>query len=223
MKKELNEVKKNDNLNTKNVAKNEKNTTKIAVKNAKKDAKTTQKTLKNEAKNNLDCKEKAIKNTTKTTKNEAKKVRYLKIKIVDFVRELKADFKKYKNVEKLTVVDQFEDKLPKMKENETYYICQNQNGNLVIKSGFMLDYGYRKLPKGSFVPVDKGYVMALKTSKNITFSDSFGGTTKLKTGDYVVIQNKNIIGMKKSDFEENYVLLNKANKILKNYEEELVK
>ena len=151
-------------------------------------------------------------------KNTQKEVKYLKIKIVPFMKILKKEIKKYKNIEKLTVIDEIEEGLPNMKKDESYFLCQNQKGRPVVKTGFMLEYGYKKLSNGNFVPVDKLVVSALKVSKNIEFSDSFGSNTKLKAGDYVVIKDKNIIGMKKSIFEENYTLIDKK-KTLKTDEE----
>ena len=162
-----------------------------------------------------------MKKETKIEKNTQKEVKYSKIKIVPFIRDLKKELKKYKNVEKLEVVDEIKEGLPKMKQDEKYFLCQNQNGKPVVKTGFMLEYGYKKLPSGSFVPVDKPVVSALKVSKNIEFSDSFGAKTKLKAGDYVVIKDKNIIGIKKSAFEENYTLMVKEKKSKTN--EELAK
>lgn len=222
-------IKKVEKVEVKNNVKNKKveSLSKIENKNVKPvikkdEPKKSTKTVKSIKKN--DDKNVNVKSTVNNTKVEKTKTeKYTKIKITEFVRNLKDEFKQYKNVEKLKVVDQFEDKLPKMKADEDYFICENQNGNLVIKSGFMLEYGYKKLSKGFFVPQNNEKVFALKTSKNIIFSDSFGSATKLKAGDYVVIQNKDITGMKKSEFEQNYVLLNKANKIIKSYEEELTK
>ena len=178
------------------------------------------KEIKNQTKSNQinkktnQTKKQAVKATNKPQKQE----KFTKIQIVSFVRELKKEFKKYKNIEKLTVIDTVESGLPKMKTDEKYFLCANQNGRPVVKTNFMLNYGYKKLASGCFVPVERPAVLALRTSKNIEFSDSFGANTKLRAGDYVVVYNKNIIGMKKSEFEENYKPDKTAKSILNSYE-----
>lgn len=176
--------------------------------------------MKKEVKNQSKTQQKATKNTTKIAKTETpKQEKYARIQIVPFVKELKKEFKVYKNIEKLKVVDIIDDGLPNMKKDKVYYLCQNQNMHPVVKTKFLLDYSYKKLANGAYVPVDKTKVLALQTTKNIMFSDSEGGLAKLKAGDYVVISNNMIKGMSKMDFEENYKTLYKANKIIKSYED----
>ncbi len=196
------------------------------VKNQSKTTKTnltTQKVANSKSKTNKSPNKQQTKNVQQTPKQAPKAERYAKIQIVPFVRELKKEFKTYKNVEKLKVVDEIKEGLPKMKKDSIYYLCQNQNGHPVVKTKFLLDYGYKKLPSGAYVPVDKIKVLALQTTKNIMFSDSEGGLVKLKAGDYVVISKDMIKGMNRMDFEENYKTLYKADKIIKGYENELAK
>lgn len=142
---------------------------------------------------------------------------FKKISIVDFVANHKKEFKRFKNTEKLKIVREIEER---RKEDKKYFLCINQNGHEVVKSDFMLNYDYTKLANGSFIARYHKNVLALQVKSNIEFSNSYGERTKLFEGDYVVLENEIIIGMKKVLFEENYKSVYKANKMLKSYKEE---
>lgn len=142
---------------------------------------------------------------------------FKKINIFDFVKANKKEFKKFKNVEKLKVIKELEEK---RKEDKKYYLCTNQNGNDLVKSDFMLNYDYSKLSNGLFVARYHKNVFAYQINLNIEFSNSFGERCKLVAGDYLILENDIIVGMKQKLFEENYKSVYKANKMLKSYKEE---
>jgi len=144
------------------------------------------------------------------------KNKYRKVNIRKYIDLRLEEFKKFKNIEKLKIVKELEEK---RKEDKAFFLCVNQNGKELIKSDFMLEYGYTKLSSGAYVPRDNKIVFACQVDECIEFAQSFGEGIKLNIGDYIVMnkQNKIIIGMKKDEFEENYKSVYKANKIMKNY------
>ena len=142
---------------------------------------------------------------------------FKKVNIMDFIQSHKSEFKKFKNVEKLKVVRELEER---RKEDKKYFLCLNQNGNEVVKSDFLLEYDYTKLKNGSYLARYHKNVYACQVNEAIEFSTSFGERCKLVVGDYVVMESNIIYGMNKEAFEENYKSNYKANKILKSYQED---
>jgi len=132
----------------------------------------------------------------------------MRVNVKTYIKNYQEKFQQYKNVEELKIIDVAETSLNSEKNfrKEKRYVCQNQNGNLIEKSSFMLEYGYLKNDKGFYTPIDNVKVMAMAVSSKIEFSGSEGDLFKLVKGDYIVISNNRIMGMKKSDFEENYVI-----------------
>lgn len=145
--------------------------------------------------------------------------KFLKIKVNDFVNEVKSEFKKYKNIEKLKIVCEVANKDKKYR----YFKCVNQQGEEVVKSSFVLDFGYERMKNGCFIPLNKKNVLAYQTPRNIEFSTSHGAICKLLAGDYIVIYGDNgskiIEGMPKKEFEANFKSAYKASKIIKSYKE----
>lgn len=148
------------------------------------------------------------------------KIVYKKVNIVEYSTQIKDRFDKFKNVEKLKVIDEVDSKNFSKDTHKKYFLCKNQNGNPVVKSDFMLNYSYKKLANGNYIPLDNKKILACQVEENLQFSTSFGEICKIRVGDYIIIDDKLIYGMKKKEFEENYKTLYKANKILKSYLEE---
>ena len=144
------------------------------------------------------------------------KKNYRKVNIRKYIEVREKEFTKYKNVEKLKVVSEVEEK---RKEDKAFFLCVNQNGKELVKSDFMLEYGYTKLSSGAYVPRDNRTVFAYQVDECIEFSQSFGEGIKLNIGDYVVLNKKSkiIMGMRKADFEENYKKAYAATKLTNSY------
>ena len=143
----------------------------------------------------------------------------MKVKIIDFVEENKSKFKPYKNVEKLKVLEVSEINPNKNDFWGKKFLCENQNKHLVVKTDFELEYGYNQLKNGYLVPQKNIKLKAYKIIKKLEFNSTDGWSISLVPGDYIVIMKKIITGMKKEEFEENYLPYIKANKIVKKYEE----
>lgn len=144
---------------------------------------------------------------------------FKKVNVLDYIKKNKIDFKKFKNIEKLVIIKEIESD----KENRRLFLCKNQAGREVVRSDFMLEYDYNKLASGAYVKKERKVVLAFQVKENIQFSSSFGGICKLFKGDYIIMNDKIIDGIKKEDFEENYKSVYKANKLAKAYNEEIIR
>lgn len=144
--------------------------------------------------------------------------RFKKVNILNYADEHKDKFKKYKNIEKLTVIRELEER---RKPDKKYYLCKNQNGREIVKSDFLLEYNFKQLKNNVYVINYNVNVVAFQVDENIEFSNSFGERRLLSVGDYVVMDTRIVDGIKKEIFEENYKSLYKANKTLKAYNEEV--
>jgi len=142
---------------------------------------------------------------------------FKKVNIMDYVQTHTKEFKKFKNVEKLKVVRELEEK---RKEDKKYFLCLNQNGKEVVKSDFMLEYDYTQLKSGAYIAKYHKNVFAYQVDEAIEFSTSFGECCKLVVGDYIVMENRIVYGVKKELFEENFKSNYKASKILRAYKED---
>ena len=143
---------------------------------------------------------------------------FKKVNILSYVEAHKKELKKYKNVEKLTVIKELEER---RKPDKKYYLCKNQNGREVVKSDFMLEYSYKNIKNDVYVINYNVNVAAFQVDENIEFANGFGERRLLSVGDYVVVDSRIVDGMKKEIFEENYKSIYKANKTLKAYNEEI--
>lgn len=142
----------------------------------------------------------------------------MKINIINYVNEKKATFKQYKNCEKLKVIDVAEKNVNANQYWKEKYVCQNQNGNLVYKTDFALNYHYSKNSKGVYSPLNDKSVLASKVASKIEFHTTEGEACSLVKGDYVVVSGNKIFGMKKEEFEENYKSTYLARKFNSAYE-----
>lgn len=135
-----------------------------------------------------------------------------KFRISEYFNNFADSVKKYRNIERIRVIEEIPEKRDE-KRKIKYYLCENQAKQKLIKSSFMLDFGYKKLSNGKYVPLSYRNVLALKLNENLSFSSSEGELINLVKGDYVVYSEDKYFGMKEDVFEKNYKSVYKAKKI----------
>lgn len=153
--------------------------------------------------------------------------------ISEFVDNNRESIQEYKSIEHLRVIKKIESERVK-KEDEistktkksvsskkdmqkTLYLCENQFGDAVVKSEFLLKFGYQKNELDCFVPRYQAKLYAIKIDSPIKFYSTQGESCSLNQGDYVVIDGNHIYGARENAFETNYRLKDDAQKFNRKY------
>ncbi len=171
------------------------------------------------------------------------------VRVSEYAEENKEKFEKYGSIEHLSIIKKY-DKNPLTKDKEpskirknnrnkmsTYssknepqirYICENQFGEIIDKSEFMIKYGYEQKELGYYEPIDNKTLMAMKIDEPIAFCAMNGENFALDAGDYVVIapprkDYKLIYGMKQEEFERNFKPKKEADKFNRAYAKKYAK
>lgn len=127
-----------------------------------------------------------------------------RVKVKEYIKYLDEKgykFKKYKQIEELTVKD--------IDRSKSYpvAICENQVGKTVKIGVAFLKIYYIKVSENKFVLENKKTYTAVQVPEEISFVSTEGRTFYLNTQDYIVIGPKEkIFGVNKQDFEDNFVL-----------------
>lgn len=141
-------------------------------------------------------------------KKEKKQVKEMismkKVKVkeyINYLNEQKYKFRKYKQIEELTVTD--------IDRSRSYpvAICKNQVGKTVKIGVAFLKIYYTKVDENRFVLENNKIYQAVQIPEEICFVSTEGRMFYLNTQDYIVIGPKEkIFGVNKQDFEDNFVL-----------------
>ena len=144
-------------------------------------------------------------------------INFKKVKIRDYIKEHIDERKGYRNIERLRIDDDVDIETADYK---TKVHCVNHIGKDVLKSVFMLKYGYKKHSNGLFFPLANKKVNAIQVHEPIEFTSTDGNRCLLLENDFIVMNmddnRMEIFGMSLEDFETNYATIFKANDILKN-------
>ena len=136
-----------------------------------------------------------------------------KVDILQYVAKNKENFKKYKNIEELTI--RGKRKFVRKSGKEDYkVVCINQYGSEVLLSEVEANYGYTLSENGKLLPKDNLTLIAMPVDKDFWFVDSTGEYKDVQKGDFIVIKKTKIrdiyTSMNMFDFAEKYVLSEKS-------------